>query len=111
MLSDAAKARAVIEMVASHYRVRVQDLLGSRRHLTLTRVRALAMYLVRRHTHMSFPELGRLFRKHHTTVLAAWRRAHDLIGQDMETALTVIDIGRALEKRIALRADPSRRSA
>jgi chromosomal replication initiator protein len=40
----------------------------------VVRPRAIAVYLCREMTGASFPKLGRMFHRHHTTVLASWRQ-------------------------------------
>jgi hypothetical protein len=41
------------------------------------------MHLIRRHTRLSFPEIGRLMgSKQHSTVLMAVRRIQDLVDRD-----------------------------
>lgn len=61
--------------VASHFGFKAAVLRGPRRFEQLTRARAVAMYMTRELTDLSFPEIGRAFGgKHHTTVMYAHRR-------------------------------------
>jgi len=63
---------AVLKSVASYYGLKVSDLKSPRRHKSIAGPRAVAMYLARRHTKQSYPDLGRSFGgKHHTTVISA----------------------------------------
>ncbi|NCG20241.1 MAG: chromosomal replication initiator protein DnaA [Rhodobacterales bacterium] len=52
---------SIIESVARFHNLRSADITGSRRTRTLTTPRHLAMFLARKHTGLSFPELGREF--------------------------------------------------
>jgi chromosomal replication initiator protein len=62
----------VIDAVAQFYSVKAADIRGPRRHKSLARARAIAMYLARQLTEKSYPELGRSFGgRHHTSVLSA----------------------------------------
>ncbi len=62
----------VLFVVSGYYRIRLADLIGPRRHKSLVRARAIAMYLARKHTDGSYPEIARAFgNRHHTTVLKA----------------------------------------
>lgn len=61
--------------VASHFGCTVAELRGHRRHRTLARARAVAMYLSRELTRSSFPEIGQRFGgKDHSSVMYACRR-------------------------------------
>ena len=66
---------AIIKLVAEHFDVRESDLRGPRRQRTIAHPRGIAMYLCRKHTQASFPQIGRAFGgKDHTTVMAACRK-------------------------------------
>lgn len=70
----------IIQTVASRFDITVADIKGSRRTRAISEPRQIAMYLSRKHTDLSFPELGRRFGgKDHTTVLAAWKKLEDLV--------------------------------
>lgn len=61
----------VLDVVADYYQLCVYDLLGTDRRERIANPRAVAMYFARTHTSQSYPELGRRFHRHHTTVLHA----------------------------------------
>jgi chromosomal replication initiator protein len=62
----------VLKAVASYYGIKVSDLKSPRRHKSIAGPRAVAMFLARKHTKESYPDLGRAFGgKHHTTVISA----------------------------------------
>ena len=66
---------SIIKLVAEHFDVSAEDLMGKRRHRTISHPRSVAMYLCRKHVQASFPQLGRDFGgKDHSTVLAACRK-------------------------------------
>ena len=63
------------EAVAEYFNLSRHALHSKRRDRTAALARGVAMYLVRRHTSMSFPEIGRsMGKKNHSTVLMATRR-------------------------------------
>lgn len=65
-------------LCAAHFGVTVEALRSPSRDRTVTLARSLASYLLRKHTRMSFPEIGRyLGNKQHSTVLMAVRRIED----------------------------------
>ncbi|HKA86283.1 MAG TPA: chromosomal replication initiator protein DnaA [Haliangiales bacterium] len=73
----------VLKAVASYYQVKVLDLKSERRHKSIATPRAVAMFLARRHTGDSFPDLGRAFgNKHHTTVLSACEKVAERVKTD-----------------------------
>ncbi len=59
------------------------DLHTSRKTRTIALSRGVAMYLARKHTDMSFPEIARhMGNKNHTTVILAARRINKMLNED-----------------------------
>jgi len=70
--SEQVTVDQVLRAVASYYQVKMADLKSERRHKSIAGPRAVAMFLARKLTSCSYPDLGRAFgNKHHTTVLSA----------------------------------------
>jgi chromosomal replication initiator protein len=70
--SEQISVESVLRAVASYYQVKLSDLKSERRHKSIAGPRAVAMFLARKLTTSSYPDLGRAFgNKHHTTVLSA----------------------------------------
>ncbi|MDH3815131.1 MAG: chromosomal replication initiator protein DnaA [Acidobacteriota bacterium] len=61
----------IIRFVAQHYGVRVADLKGRSNRRSIALPRQVSMYLIREILELSFPEIGRIFSKHHSTVMYA----------------------------------------
>ena len=59
----------VIHATATHYGHTTDDLLGRSRAQHLARPRQVAMFVARRVTGLSLPEIGRHFDRHHSTIL------------------------------------------
>ncbi len=73
----------VFKAVASYFNVKIADLKSERRHKSIAHPRAVAMYLARKHTGESYPDLGRAFgNKHHTTVLSACEKISERVKTD-----------------------------
>lgn len=71
------------KMVAEYFKIRVADLLSSRRTRSITRPRQIAMSLSKVLTRHSLPEIGNAFGgRDHTTVLHACRKVEELRGED-----------------------------
>jgi chromosomal replication initiator protein len=92
----------VIEVVARHFGVPVRELRSSSRTARTATPRQIAMYLLRRHCGVSYPEIGRRFNRHHTTVLHSDRLVQRKIAGDSGLRSTVV----LLEKE--LRSSPER---
>ena len=61
----------IIRFVAQHYGIRVADLKGRSNRRSIALPRQVAMYLIREILELSFPEIGKIFSKHHSTVMYA----------------------------------------
>jgi chromosomal replication initiator protein len=61
----------IIRFVAQHYGIRVADLKGRSNRRSIALPRQVAMYLIREILDLSFPEIGKIFAKHHSTVMYA----------------------------------------
>jgi chromosomal replication initiator protein len=73
-------ADAIVGATAEHFGLPTSALLGSGREKMVSLARAVAMYLARQHTGMSYPEIGRAVGgKNHSTVIAACQRVEGLL--------------------------------
>ena len=61
----------IIRFVAQHYGIRVSDIKGRNNRRSIALPRQVSMYLIRNLLELSFPEIGRLFSKHHSTAMYA----------------------------------------
>ena len=61
----------IIRFVAQHYGIRVADLKGRSNRRSIALPRQVAMYLIRDILELSFPEIGKIFAKHHSTAMYA----------------------------------------
>jgi chromosomal replication initiator protein len=71
------------KLVAEYFKIRVSDLLSSRRTRSITRPRQIAMSLAKSLTRHSLPEIGNAFGgRDHTTVIHACRKVDELRKED-----------------------------
>lgn len=69
--------------VAEHFGIRMADMHSARRSRNVARPRQIAMYLCKRLTQRSLPEIGRKFGgRDHTTVMHAVRKIEELMDED-----------------------------
>lgn len=59
----------IIRFVAHHYGVKVADLKGRDNRRSIAFPRQVAIYLIREILDLSYPEIGKIFAKHHSTVI------------------------------------------
>ncbi|MDQ3849546.1 MAG: chromosomal replication initiator protein DnaA [Actinomycetota bacterium] len=85
------------ELTCEAFGVTADELVSSARTAALAWARQVAMYLARRHTDATLPDIGQRFGgRNHTTVLHACKRAEQRIAGDPEDAAAV----RKLERRM-----------
>ncbi len=83
--------------VAGKFNVSLHDLLGKRRTHNIAFARQVAMYLCRRLTTCSYPEIGMLFGgRDHTTVIHAFKVITERMNQDANLRGEIV----SLEKRL-----------
>ena len=84
--------------VSEHYNIRLSDMIGPKRLRSYARPRQVAMYLCKRLTTRSLPEIGRRFGgRDHTTVMHGVRRIEELKIQDSQIAEDLELLRRSLE--------------
>jgi chromosomal replication initiator protein len=81
------------QAVAAHYRLRVDELTSKSNTRQIAVPRQVAMYLCKRLTKHSFPEIGREFgNKHHTTVIHSVEKIEALVLKDQNFHRIVSDL-------------------
>lgn len=88
----------ILHAVAAYFKITLNDLMSDRRSWSISHPRQIGMYLARKLTRNSLPQIGRKFGgKDHTTVLMAIRRVEARIeAHDETTATAVLEIERRL---------------
>lgn len=88
-MDDYRLAELLISVVARAGGVKEAALRGHGTQPTLAKLRDTARYLIRHKTALSLPEIGKLFKQNHTSVLSAIRRE----GLRLSRMLTYKDSG------------------
>lgn len=73
-MDDFRLAEMIISVVARAGGVKVAQLRSHSTQATISKLRDTTRYLIRQRTGLSFPEIGRLFKQDHSSVLVAVRR-------------------------------------
>ena len=88
----------IMKVTCEHYNLRMSDMTSARRARSVARPRQMAMYLAKKLTPRSYPEIGRKFGgKDHTTVLYAVRRIEELMAAEPQLAEDAALLQRKLE--------------
>jgi len=83
----------ITKTVASHYKLTVEEIRSKNNSRSIAVPRQVAMYLCKRMTKHSFPEIGRAFGgKHHTTVMHSVEKIENLIKEDRSFHKTVSEL-------------------
>lgn len=84
--------------VSDYYNIRLSDIIGPKRLRSYARPRQVAMYLCKKLTSRSLPEIGRRFGgRDHTTIMHGVRRIEELKSTDGQIAEDVEMLRRTLE--------------
>jgi chromosomal replication initiator protein len=89
----------ILKVVGRHYNVGRADLLSPRRAQAIVRPRQVGMYLAKKLTARSLPEIGRRFGgRDHSTVLHAVRKIEELMASDDRLAREVGLLAKMIEQ-------------
>ena len=83
--------------VAEYFNLRISDLLSNKRPKSIAEPRMVAMYLARKLTTGSFPQIGSAFGRNHATIMNACDKVPDLCKQDEELRRAVSLLERQLK--------------
>ena len=84
---------SIQNIVAVYFNLNIQEMLSPRRSRSLARPRQIAMYLAKKYTTNSLPDIGRKFsNRDHTTVIHAVKKIDELIKNDNEIKHNITEI-------------------
>mgnify|MGYP000604358294 CR=1 FL=1 len=88
------------KVIVNYYNLPMSDFLSSRRSRHIARPRQIAMYLSKKLTTKSLPEIGRKFTgRDHTTVIHAIKKIEELMAGDKKFEYEVQDISNKIIKK------------
>lgn len=82
----------IFHVVCEQYGIPREALVGKERKRLYSRPRQMAMYLLRHMTGKSYPNIGRIMGKDHTTVFHGVRAVDRRASKDKEQAALVVDL-------------------
>lgn len=82
-------ANMILEHVALAYGLTVESLTSRDRHAFIATPRHIAMWLIRRRLHFSYPQIGRLFHRDHSTVMHGIAKISGYITTDRKFGLEI----------------------
>ena len=88
---------SIQNIVAVYFNLNIQEMLSPRRSRSLARPRQIAMYLAKKYTTNSLPDIGRKFsNRDHTTVIHAVKKIEELIKNNNEIKQNIGEIKKKL---------------
>ena len=103
-LGEQDKPAVTIEIIrrhiAKHYSLKLSDLKSRNNTQKIVMPRQIAMYLARTLTEASFPEIGRKFGKHHSTVMHACNKIENKRKNDAKFKAHVDDFIKSIHKSV-----------
>lgn len=76
------EAKTIIDVVAEHFNMPVDNILGKKRNKEIVVPRQIAMYLTREMGQLSYPDIGREFGRDYTTVIHSFEKIKAEIQKD-----------------------------
>jgi len=91
---------AVQKAVSEYYDIRLADMTSNRRPRSIAHPRQVAMYLCRRVTRSSFPDIAAAFGKTHATIVHAYKSVDNRMDVDKSLREDVLKIAKKLGKKL-----------
>ena len=98
------KARDIQRITALEYNMTVDDIMSYHRNMPFIEMRHVAMWLCRQMTALSYPEIGRQFRRDHTSVLSAVRKIQSRVDRNPEYGDKMAKLRAKITSRVMARA-------
>lgn len=97
----------IAELVAKKTGVSVNEIRSERRSIKESLARHIAMYLAFIYTGLSYPKLGRYFRKDHTSIMHGVKRINQLMELKPEIKKLVEELSEQINRTESLLSQPS----
>lgn len=95
-LPENVKIEKILSAVTKKYGVSLEELKGKKRSREIALARHIAIYIVRQMTEKSYPEIGKIFNRDHTTVLSSIEVIDKRMKEDVMVESEVNDLMREI---------------
>lgn len=82
----------IIEAVCNQYGISVEDVKGKKRSKEIAFPRQVCMYIMRNVLEYTYPKIGEIFGRDHSTAMHAEDKVKEMMGEDKDTKNTVEDL-------------------
>ena len=87
----------ILEHTAKKFGVTVDDIKGTKRNKEIAYARHVAIYLMRKLTDMSLPQIGRILKRDHTTILSSLKTIEKEIGSNSVTDIEISELQKEIK--------------
>ncbi len=94
----ALNADSILQAVAHHFGIRIEDILGTSHARDYSLPRQVAMYFCRQKLKMPYMKIGDLFERDHSTVMTSIKSIARMQEKKEELLSTLLEIARSFEK-------------
>ena len=91
-------ADKIISIVAKRYDISKDDILSKKRDQNISYARNVSIYVIRSVTQMSFPEIGKIFNRDHSTIMSSNKVIQEKVASNQLTELEINEIIRELSE-------------
>ncbi len=86
----------IFSAITDRYGVSRSDVVGKKREKAIAEARHLSIYLIREITEMSFPNIGKLFDRDHTTILSSYQKISRRVKNDPAFSLELNELRKGI---------------
>ena len=86
----------IFSAITDRYGVSREDMVGKKREKAIAEARHISVYLIREITEMSFPNIGKLYDRDHTTILSSYQKISRQVKTDPVFALELNELKKGL---------------
>ena len=82
----------IFSLVASRYKISVEDIKGKKRDATISNARHICIYLIRQMNELSLKQIGDIFSKDYTTIIASYKKVRNEMDTNEEKRKEIEDL-------------------
>ena len=86
----------IFSAMTDRYGISRADMVGKKREKAIAEARHVSVYLIREITEMSFPNIGKLYDRDHTTILSSYQKISRRVATDPAFALEIGELRKSI---------------